>query len=172
MAAVNLTCPFKLRDLDKLKAGTDLPVFKHLEPYIIELKERLGLEDRSRLEIMFSAEKGDINPLQTIFIRWMNSHSSIKPTWKNLIQFLDEFKEEKFAERLKLYLTSVPEHITTKKTVESELQRLCPLLYAFQHLICVYYNSMPAYVCLCECVSDSVSVTVTVCIIKCVCVFT
>ena len=121
VSAVDPTCNFKLRDLKKLEAGTDVFMYRQLrDPF--RLKEELGLRNLSPREaVYFKANHGDADRHEIFFIRWINNHSSVKPTWRNLIDFLEKFDEEKVAHKLKLYLTSVPEHIVAKNTAESKL---------------------------------------------------
>ena len=130
VAAFDLDSSFMQRDLGKLEEGANLCVYSELQPITFKLKERIGLRNLSEIENYVYRDSHDsTDSLHTIITRWIeSSQPNIKPTWTDLIQFLEEFGEKKmFTSKLKHYLTSAPRDVSTKEInfeEESKLLRI------------------------------------------------
>ena len=118
VAAVDLNRRFEQRDLEKLKSGANLCVYKKLEQHATDLKTKVGIENPSEDEIFCRIAQGTVHASLACKIvnKWIKiSNPSIEPTWKNLIRILEEFGEKVFANELRHYLTT-PECVTAKET--------------------------------------------------------
>ena len=120
VAAVDLNQRFEQRDLEKLKSGAKLCVYKQLEQHATDLKTKVGIKNPSEEEIFFCGIMRDAvhtSLAHKIVNEWIEiSNPSIKPKWNNLIQVLEELGEKVFANELRCYLTSIPECVTAKET--------------------------------------------------------
>ena len=130
VSAVELNCPFTLRDLEKLELGANLPIYSKLQPFAYDLKEKIGLGNLSEEQMfVYRALHGNTDSIHTFIIRWIkSSNPNIEHTWMNLIQLLEEFGEKMFANQLKHYLTFPPECVATKETSVEELSRFLKLM--------------------------------------------
>ena len=107
---------FTLRDLEKVKHGAKLPICDWLEPHAFDLKEKFETESQyppMLHNIMFPKRSGPV--IDNTLEDWIGSEQpKVEPTWKNLIILLKEFGEEKYAQQLELYLTSLPANVLLK----------------------------------------------------------
>ena len=120
MTGVDLDNLFTLRDLIKVEAGANLPVYTKLEPHVYKIKEKLEIQSPvdPNFSLMWDNKKDSV--FVSFIKEWVGiKNPRIKPTWRNLILLLKEFGEEDFACQLEQYLMSTPESNEENKLKEN-----------------------------------------------------